>query len=166
MGMSADIGPARPAGRTARQARVPAAADQYFRVLHRVAEHPIITSEYTPGNGWVRQSYRKRVGRARCLTLQAQGAQAVVLSAGGRDADFQLSELVSTAGPKIKVDICAAGACELLSRTEWNPDRAIPMNPFISRYLFGCRKRGKRVDAVILYPDGEVSVRRNYTEAA
>jgi hypothetical protein len=60
----------------------------------------------------------------------------------------------------------AAETGEVASRTEWNPDQATAMNPFISRYLFGCRKRGRRVAAVIFYPTGEVTVRRNYETAA
>jgi hypothetical protein len=108
--MSAKAPAAARSGSSSGRARVPAAADQYFRVLHHVTEHPVISSAYTPGKEWRHPSRRKPVSLAWCLMLREQGVQAVMLSAGGRDADFQLSELIlSSAVPQIRVEIGGGG---------------------------------------------------------
>jgi hypothetical protein len=76
------------------RAQVPGLIAEYFTRSHPdVTEHPVITSVFAPGTGWKRQGYRKRVSLSWLRKLQAEGATAVQVTAGGYSPDFTISEV-------------------------------------------------------------------------
>lgn len=81
--------------RTNHSAQVPGLIAGYFAAHHpATGDHPVITQEFTPGRGWVRQRYRKRVSVAWLRKLRSQGVTAVQVSAGGYNPDFQVDEVI------------------------------------------------------------------------
>jgi hypothetical protein len=61
--------------------------------------NPVIVETFTPGRGWVRAGWRKRVSRSWLRKLRReQGVTEVALDVGGRVADFRVSELLSSGG--------------------------------------------------------------------
>lgn len=78
-----------------RQAQVPPPVKRYF--AHD--EHPIIIQEFTPGKGWVRTNFKKRVSRSWVRKLKAQGVTAVALNGKDKNgqevvADFTVKEIL------------------------------------------------------------------------
>jgi hypothetical protein len=67
--------------------------DAYFGSM----EIPIIVAEFIPEHGWVRQSYRKRISLAWARRLRGEGVTHVTLACVGREADFSLDEIISSA---------------------------------------------------------------------
>jgi hypothetical protein len=83
---------------------VPAVAATYFATGPFPADGtPLITGQFGP-DGWQAAS-RQPASHATLVTLRRRGVTAVTLTAGGRAADFQLSELV---GPMRPVDAALA----------------------------------------------------------
>lgn len=54
-----------------------------------------ITEIFVPGSGWLR-GFRGAAGRSDIRSLARKGVTAIVFSAGGRSADFQMDELLSS----------------------------------------------------------------------
>lgn len=77
------------------QATVPVNAARYFG---GAADHPIVAEEFRPGRGWVTAPSRHHVSGAWILKLRRAGVTHVVLSSGGRRADFTIAELVPWTG--------------------------------------------------------------------
>lgn len=81
--------------RTSHRAQVPALIAGYFAAHHPgVSDHPVITQEFTPGRGWVRQGFRKRVSVSWLRKLKAEGVTSIQVSAGGYSADFTVDEII------------------------------------------------------------------------
>jgi hypothetical protein len=55
----------------------------------------LITSKFTPSNGWRVYPTRKRVSISELRRLRSTGVTHVGLSFGGREVDFSISELLS-----------------------------------------------------------------------
>ncbi len=57
---------------------------------------PVIAQEFRRGNGWVRQTHRKRVSAAWLRKLRREGVTHVALTSEGRTADFSIEELLGS----------------------------------------------------------------------
>lgn len=78
---------------------VPAVAATYFTAgPFPVTSTPLITGQFG-ACGWRAASCRP-VSHAELVALRGQGVVAVTLTAGGRAADFQLSELGGLTAPR------------------------------------------------------------------
>lgn len=75
----------------AHQAQLPPVAARYFG---QHAEHPLVEEQFTPGKGWKRTGYRKRISTSWARKLAASGVTDVALRSGGRLADFAIADLV------------------------------------------------------------------------
>ncbi len=77
------------------QAQVPTRVREYFGDATST-EHPRVASVFVPGKGWrSSRSYHKRVTCSWLRKLRAEGVTGVVLSCGGREADFTVAEILS-----------------------------------------------------------------------
>lgn len=84
------------------QAQVPGLIADYFSRIHPdVTEHPVITAHWTPGKGWRRQTYRKRVSVSWLRKLKAEGVTDIQVSAGGYTPDFSIAEILKHANRKL-----------------------------------------------------------------
>jgi hypothetical protein len=73
------------------------------------AEIPVIAQSFTPGKGWSRYPFRKRVSRAWLRKMKAEGVTSVALALNGRLADFRIAELLnSTPAPVVRETTQAA----------------------------------------------------------
>lgn len=62
------------------------------------SDTPIIAQEFRRGNGWVRQTHRKKVSAAWLRKLRREGVTHVALTTEGRTADFSIEELLGSTG--------------------------------------------------------------------
>lgn len=78
------------------QAQVPAYVRAYFGDgCTQRDTHPVITSVFRSGPGWTTTGYRKRVSASWLRRLKREGVTAVVLTSGGRSADFGVEEILA-----------------------------------------------------------------------
>lgn len=81
-------------------ARIPAAVWSYMLRWHPgcatgyTEHHPTVSQTYSPGSGWTRYPYRKRVSQSWARKARRGGVtHAAILFADGRAADFSITEL-------------------------------------------------------------------------
>lgn len=82
-------------------AQVPAAVADYFG-LDAQTHHPIVREHFTPGQGWRKAPWNKRVSVSYLRDLRRQGVTHVSLGlfSAGRAADFSVAELLRSPRPK------------------------------------------------------------------
>lgn len=78
------------------QAQVPTKVAKYFGPDSKTRQgHPIITQVFTPGKGWKRTGFNKKVSVSWLKKLRREdGVTSVSLTCNGRTADFTVRELV------------------------------------------------------------------------
>jgi hypothetical protein len=79
-------------------ARVPAKVAKYFNnhpVIGSDWAHPIIVREFTPGVGWRRLGFNKRISVSWCRKRAKEGVTAVAVTAPGTniEVDFNIREV-------------------------------------------------------------------------
>lgn len=62
---------------------------------------PLIGQTFTPGRGWRRYTFNKRVSRAWVRKLKDEGVTSVALAHAGRLADFTVAELLKGDAPPL-----------------------------------------------------------------
>jgi hypothetical protein len=87
---------------TDHHAQVPGLIAEYFkRCHHGLSQHPVITQTWTPGIGWKRQTFRKRVTCSWLRKLKGEGVTAVQVSADGYLPDFTIDAVLRHANRKL-----------------------------------------------------------------
>jgi hypothetical protein len=84
------------------KSQIPALAAKYFELAHvdLADNHPVVTAWFRPGKGWLPTIHPVRVSHTYLVRIRdTYGVTSVQLTAGSRQPEFTLAEMVGNMGP-------------------------------------------------------------------